>query len=152
MSAALFDPDAIMEAVRAAAKASRPATVATLRQTGSECRNVATVARGDALIFVDEVDIEERAGLAADLVPTVYLDAWARLNCQKPASASESEWRLALDDGGRFLDAWGNDAADVGWTSGELVRRDGGPCMAARGRSRRGARGRARADRRRADD
>jgi hypothetical protein len=95
MSAALFDPDAIMEAVRAAAKASRPATVATLRQTGSECRNVATVARGDALIFVDEVDIEERAGLAADLVPTVYLDAWARLNCQKPASASESEWRLA---------------------------------------------------------
>jgi hypothetical protein len=46
MSAALFDPDAIMEAVRAAANASRPATVATLRQTGGECRNVATVAKG----------------------------------------------------------------------------------------------------------
>ena len=27
--------------------------------------------------------IEERAGLAADSVPPAYLDAWARLNCQK---------------------------------------------------------------------
>ena len=64
--------------------------------------------------------IEERAGLAADRVPFVYLDAWARLNCQKPASVSETEWRLALDDGGRFLDAWGGEAAEAGWTPGEL--------------------------------
>ena len=64
--------------------------------------------------------IEERAGLAADCVPPVYLDAWARLNCQKPFAVSEAEWRLALDDGGRFLDAWGCDAAEMGWTPGEL--------------------------------
>jgi hypothetical protein len=64
--------------------------------------------------------IEERAGLAADRVPPVYLDAWARLNCQKPASVSEAEWRLALDDGGRFLDAWGSEAAEAGWTPGQL--------------------------------
>ena len=68
----------------------------------------------------DEVAIEERAGLAADSVPSVYLDAWARLNCQKPASVSEAEWRLALDDGGRFLDSWGADAATMLWTAGEL--------------------------------
>ena len=68
----------------------------------------------------DEAAIEERAGLAADRVPPVYLDAWARLNCQKPASVSETEWRLALDDGGRFLDAWGNEAAEMGWTPGDL--------------------------------
>src|SRR5208283_4525901 len=33
---------------------------------------------------VDWDAIEERAGLAADSVPACYLDAWARLNCQKP--------------------------------------------------------------------
>jgi hypothetical protein len=64
--------------------------------------------------------IEERAGLAADRVPACYLDAWARLNCQKPLRVSDAEWRLALDDGGQFLDAWGEDAATLGWTSGEL--------------------------------
>lgn len=64
--------------------------------------------------------IEERAGLAADRVPTVYLDAWARQNCQKPASVAETEWQLALDDGGRFLDAWGRDAATLGWTPDAL--------------------------------
>jgi hypothetical protein len=68
----------------------------------------------------DEVAIEERAGLASDCVPSVYLDAWARLNCRKPASVSEAEWRLALDDGGWFLDAWGGEAAEVGWTPSEL--------------------------------
>jgi len=67
-----------------------------------------------------EVAIEERAGLAADRVPAVYLDAWARLNCEKPFSVSDAEWRLALDDGGRFLDACGNEAADMGWLPGEL--------------------------------
>ncbi len=32
----------------------------------------------------DEAAIEERAGLAADRVPRVYLDAWARLNRHPP--------------------------------------------------------------------
>jgi hypothetical protein len=64
--------------------------------------------------------IEERAALAADCVPACYLDAWARLNHQKPASASEAEWRLAIDDGGRLLDAWGADAAAMRWSAGEL--------------------------------
>jgi hypothetical protein len=73
--------------------------------------------------------IEERAALAADRVPACYLDAWARLNHQKPANVSEAEWRLALDDGGRFLDAWGADAARMRWTAGELfdVPRGGRP-------------------------
>ena len=73
--------------------------------------------------------IEERAALAADSVPSCYLDAWARLNHQKPARVSEPEWRLALDEGGRFLDAWGAEAATMRWTAGELfdVPRDGRP-------------------------
>jgi hypothetical protein len=71
--------------------------------------------------LADDLDaIDERAGIASDSVPSLYLDAWARLNCQKPARVSEPEWRLALDDGGRFLDAWGEDAAALGWTPGDL--------------------------------
>jgi hypothetical protein len=68
----------------------------------------------------DEAALEERAGLAADRVPPIYLNLWARLNSQKPASMSEAEWRLALNDGGLFLDAFGGKAADFGWTPGEL--------------------------------
>jgi hypothetical protein len=64
--------------------------------------------------------IEERAGLAADSVPPVYLDAWARLNCQKPFRVSDGEWRLVHNDAGLFLDAWGEDAAALGWTPGEV--------------------------------
>jgi hypothetical protein len=64
--------------------------------------------------------IEERAGLAADRVPAVYLDAWARLQCQRPLSVADAEWRLAVNDAGLFLDAWGEDAATLGWTSDEL--------------------------------
>ena len=68
----------------------------------------------------DEAATEERAGLAEDRVPLVYLDAWARLNRQKPEGVSEGRWRQALDDGGRFLDAWGGQAAELGWTVGSL--------------------------------
>ena len=69
--------------------------------------------------------IEERAGLAADSVPAVYLDAWARLNCQRPEGVTEADWVRALEDGGRLLDGFGHEAAEVGWTTVELfdVRR-----------------------------
>jgi hypothetical protein len=74
-------------------------------------------------------EIDERAGIAGDSVPTLYLDAWARLNCQKPTRVSEAEWRLALDDGGWFLDAWGTLAAELQWSADEVfdVPREGRP-------------------------
>src|SRR5271168_5506018 len=37
---------------------------------------------------IDLGAIEERAALAADSVPACYLDAWARLQCQWPLSAT----------------------------------------------------------------
>jgi hypothetical protein len=64
--------------------------------------------------------IEERAALAADRVPGCYLDAWARLQCQRPHSVAAAEWRLAVNDAGLFLDAWGADAAAMGWSAGAL--------------------------------
>src|ERR1700730_18678784 len=42
------------------------------------------------------------AGMALASVPETYLDAWARLQCQKPMGASNEEWRQVIDDAGRF--------------------------------------------------
>ncbi|PPQ26643.1 hypothetical protein CCR94_22015 [Rhodoblastus sphagnicola] len=64
--------------------------------------------------------IEERAAFCAGIVPPEYLDTWARLNQQKPLRVSDEEWSGALDDGGRFFDAWGALAAEWGWTVAEL--------------------------------
>lgn len=78
----------------------------------------------------DDVDaIEERAAMAAGSVAAVYLDAWARLQCQRPMTVEEADWRLAIDDAGRFLDAWGAEAAAMQWRAGELfdVPREGEP-------------------------
>ena len=68
----------------------------------------------------DVVAIDERAGLASGRIPAVYLDVWARLNCQKPARVSDAEWRLALADGRQFFNAWGDDIAALEWTPGAL--------------------------------
>ena len=59
----------------------------------------------------DESAIEERAALAADRVPACYLDAWARLQCQRPLSVagaallrtgrdswSGEDWRAFFDE------------------------------------------------------
>lgn len=62
-------------------------------------------------------------------VPEPYLDAWARLQLQKPLRVADDEWPRAIDDAGRFLDQWGSLALEYGWTAGDLfdVPRDGGP-------------------------
>jgi hypothetical protein len=77
----------------------------------------------------DGVEVEERAGMAMDSVPEPYLDAWARLQCQRPIGVGEAAWGQAIDDGGKFLDAWGSLAVEFGWTAGDLfdVPRDDGP-------------------------
>ena len=60
-------------------------------------------------------------------VPDRFLDAWARLQCQRPEGVTEQTWRQAIDDAGRFLDKWGKLADSFGWTPGDLfdVPRDG---------------------------
>ena len=60
-------------------------------------------------------------------VPEPYLDAWARLQYQKPMRVSDAEWRQAINDAGRFLDQWGSRAVEFGWAAGKLfdVPRDG---------------------------
>ena len=118
------------------AKAARAAIVA--RRAGSDKAAVCAVLAVDERATVQKpqepqepqwvattsyeiaVAIEERAALAADRVPACYLDAWARLQCQRPLLLAEGDWRRAIDDAGRFLDAWGDEAAAIQWTPDEL--------------------------------
>ena len=68
-----------------------------------------------AAIGIAEIEVNERMGMAADSVPKPYLDASARLQCQKPMQASDHTWSsLALE---------------FDWTTGDLfdVPRDGSP-------------------------
>ncbi|MGD0635668.1 MAG: hypothetical protein ABSA13_15580 [Beijerinckiaceae bacterium] len=73
--------------------------------------------------------IEERAAICANCVPSIYLDSWARHCHQRPKHIAELHWYRAIDDGGRFLDQWGNEAAALGWTASDLfnVPREGQP-------------------------
>jgi hypothetical protein len=68
----------------------------------------------------DEAQLEERKGMAMRGVPEPYLDAFARLQCQKPVRVSDANWRQAIDDAGKFLDAWKSLALELQWTAGEL--------------------------------
>jgi hypothetical protein len=70
--------------------------------------------------IADADAITERAALAADSVPACYLNAWARLQCQRPSSVDPETWRRTIDDAGSFLDAWGAHAATLEWMAGDL--------------------------------
>ena len=68
----------------------------------------------------DEAEIVERKAMAMGGVPEAYLDGWARLQCQRPATVSDDEWRQAIVDAGLFLDQWGGMAVELGWTPADL--------------------------------
>jgi hypothetical protein len=40
--------------------------------------------------------------MAAGSVPERYLDAWARLQAQQPATVTETQWRQAIESAARF--------------------------------------------------
>src|SRR5271165_2692385 len=92
-----FDARATMAAIEARRVRSAGAVPAVLaapkppqepqqpQPQGTDLSSTRPRATSDSEHF-DTDAIEERAGLAADSVPACYLDAWARLNHQKPAS------------------------------------------------------------------
>ena len=89
------------------------AVVAVLAVEGGAVAAEADEGLSDSVAEADVV--EERAAMAADSVPAIYLDAWARLQVRRPLSVSEDDWRSAVDDAGLFLDVWGEHAASMGW-------------------------------------
>lgn len=69
-----------------------------------------------------DADICEREGLALDSVPDVYLRAWATLQNYRPFGVSPDTWARVVDDAGRFLDQWGDDAEECGWSADDLFK------------------------------
>jgi hypothetical protein len=101
--------------------ANRIDRVEVLRQLQAEAARHAVIP-----VPLDTDGIEERADWRP-IVPARYTRA--RLQCQLPSYAPVDTWQRAIEDGGRFLDLWGTDAAAMRWTAGELfdVPRDGRP-------------------------
>jgi hypothetical protein len=66
--------------------------------------------------------VAERAAIAIvdGKTPPAYADAWAIFQIRKPAHLSEAEWFQAVDDVGRFLDAWAGLAHDFGWLPDDI--------------------------------
>jgi hypothetical protein len=89
----------------------------------SQTSQVSQVGKDKASIFrihCEPDELEERKGLAMGAVPELYLDAWARLQLQRPYAMPEDRWRQAIDEAGRFLDQWGSSAIAQSWTASDL--------------------------------
>ncbi len=74
-----------------------------------------------------ETEILERHAIAEveGGVPPVYSAGFARLQLTPPPGLSIPRWLQTVDDAGRFLDAFGQQALSMGWRSDDLFRSDG---------------------------
>jgi len=62
---------------------------------------------------------EERAALIeyGAGVPREWAEGFARLDLAAPPAGFDAKrWRTLIDDGGKFLDRWGGEAARLGWS------------------------------------
>lgn len=107
------------DASKAGANRRKVASVASpsSRGEGTDTLRLAGSPRGGVSSDCFAELMEERSAIAEydGKAPRVYCDAWARLQCEPPKCASETEWLRALDDAGRFLDSWGSIAAELDW-------------------------------------
>src|ERR671912_1525389 len=55
-------------------------------------------------------------------IPPLYSAGFARLQLTPPPGLSVSRWLQAVDDAGRFLDAFGQQAQAMGWQADDLLR------------------------------
>lgn len=78
--------------------------------------------RGEAACPEPAVDHDEREANAIELggVPLIYATAFAQIQAHPPADVPMPRWDMFVNDAGLFLDAWGKQAARLGWTSGGL--------------------------------
>ena len=63
---------------------------------------------------------EERAAIAEDGAgaPRNWAESFARLDiAERPPDFTGKAWRQLIEDGGRFLDRWANEAARLGWSA-----------------------------------
>lgn len=70
-----------------------------------------------------ETDFEERAAVVEYQagVPREWVEGYSRLQClPPPPDISPKRWQQIIDDGGRFLDQWADQANRLGWTTLEV--------------------------------
>ncbi len=72
-------------------------------------------------------ELDERQAIAEinGGVPPLYSAGFARLQLTPPPGLSVPRWLQAVDDAGRFLDAFGQPAQALGWRADDLFRPDG---------------------------
>ncbi|WP_262299706.1 hypothetical protein [Microvirga sesbaniae] len=58
-------------------------------------------------------------------VPPLYSAGFAKLQLTPPADLSVPQWLQAVDDAGRFLDVFGQQAHAMGWQADDLFHSDG---------------------------
>jgi hypothetical protein len=134
MSGFVFDAKAVRAAIAARGpKVAAVAVSAVLAAEGRAAARKPQEPQGASISAIstdpDEAEREERVAMAVARAPEPYLDAWARLQCQKLMRVSDDDWRQAIEAAGRFLDQWGNLAIEFQWTPADLfdVPRDGRP-------------------------
>jgi hypothetical protein len=52
--------------------------------------------------------------------PTPFAHTMGALQARRPEGVGEARWREALKDGRGFLETWGSQAANLGWTAKDL--------------------------------
>jgi hypothetical protein len=72
-------------------------------------------------------ELDERQAMAEieGGIPPLYSAGFARLQLTPPPGLSVPQWLQAVDDAGRFLDAFGQPAQALGWRADDLFRPDG---------------------------
>jgi len=78
-----------------------------------------------AAALSDVYDLDERAAIAIyDAgVPEAYAGAFAQLQIAQPIGVPHPQWLRTIDDAGRFLDRWGNVAAQLQWSAEDIFKR-----------------------------
>jgi hypothetical protein len=93
----------------------------TIRTQAIAVQNVQSVQNAPTTpTFEHSEHFEQRLENASVAGPTPFAHFLAALQARQPQGVDGFRWREALKDGRRFLETWGSQAANLGWTANDL--------------------------------
>lgn len=93
----------------------------TIRTEAIVVRNVQNVQNAPTTpTFEHSEHFEQRLENASVAGPTSFAHVLTALLARQPQGVDGFRWREALKDGRRFLETWGSQAANLGWTANDL--------------------------------